>query len=233
MPAEMFQRRERHWLSEYPISKSKWPSSSNQIQATISQEPGTGARQKGNIGTMDNSEVDDLGQQFLIQLFDQTKGDVTIQVSMYDIGELLGLDRDTASSVAQELMGRQLVEIRTLAGGIGISADGSARVRDLVGPLVSDNSEYTKLGNEPVLSLGGQQAVGQVISELKNQTGSLGLVFDTLSELMADLKTMEAQLDSSRPKTAIIRECLRSVLGVVEKAQSRQMGDRLRKLVGE
>jgi len=180
---------------------------------------------------MDNSELDDLGQQFLIQLFDQTKGDVTIQVSMYDIGELLGMDRDTASSVAQELMGRQLVEIRTLAGGIGISADGSARVRDLMGPLVSDNSEYTKLGNEPILSLGGQQAVGQVISELKNQTGSLGLDFDTLSELMADLKTMEAQLDSSRPKTAIIRECLRSVLGVVRNTKDSQVSGRIRRLV--
>ena len=180
---------------------------------------------------MTDSDLDDIAQQFLIQLFEQTKGDVSIQVSMYDIGELLGLDRDTASSVAQELMGRQLAEIRTLSGGIGISADGSARIQDLMGPLASGNSESAKLGDEPVLNSGGQQAVDQVVSELKNQTGSLGLDFDTLGELMADLKTMEAQLDSSRPKTAIIRECLRSVLGVVEKAQSRQMVDRLRKLV--
>jgi len=180
---------------------------------------------------MDNSELDDLGQQFLTQLFEQTKGDVSIQVSMYDIGEQLGLDRDSASSIAQELMGRQLAEIRTLSGGIGISADGSARARDLMGPLASGNSEYTNLGDEPVLNSGKQQAVDQVVFELKNQTGSLGLNFDSLSELMADLKTMKAQLDSSRPKTAIIRECLRSVLGVMEKAQARQMVDRLRKLV--
>ena len=182
---------------------------------------------------MTDSDLDDLAQQFLIQLFEQTGGDVSTQVSMYEIGEVLGMDRDTASSVAQELMGRQLAEIRTLSGAIGISADGSARVQDLVGPLASGNSEFTNLGDEPVLNSGGQQAVDQVVSELKNQTGSLGLDFDTLSELMADLKTIQAQLDSSRPKTAIIRECLRSVLGVVEKAQSRQMVDRLRKLVAE
>jgi len=180
---------------------------------------------------MTDSELDDLSQQFLIQLFEQTKGDVAIQVSMYEIGEVLGMERETASTVAQDLMGLQLAEIRTLSGGIGISADGSARVQDLLGPLASGNSEFTKLGDEPVLNPGGQQAVGQVVSELKNQTGSLGLDFDTLSELMADLKTIQAQLDSSRPKTAIIRECLRSVLGVVEKAQSRQIVDRLRKLV--
>ena len=71
---------------------------------------------------MTDSEPSEAAQQFLIQLFEQTKGDGSIQVSMYDIGELLGMDRDTASTVAQELMGLQLVEIRTLSGGIGIVA---------------------------------------------------------------------------------------------------------------
>lgn len=180
---------------------------------------------------MTDSEIDDLSQQFLIQLFEQTKGDIAIQVSMYDIGELLGMDREAASTVAQELMGLQLAEIRTLSGGIGISADGSARVKDLLGPMASDNSGSAELGDAPVLTSGGQQTVGQVVSELKNQTGSLGLDFDTLGELMADLKTMQAQLDSSRPKTAIIRECLRSVLGVVESTKDNRISVRIRKLV--
>ena len=144
---------------------------------------------------MTGTEIDDLSQQFLIQLFEQTKGDVAIQVSMYDIGELLCMDRETASTVAQELMGRQLAEIRTLSGGIGISADGSARVQDIMGPMASDNSGSANLGDTPVLAAGGLQTAGQVISELKNQAGSLGLDFDTLGELMADLKTMQAQLD--------------------------------------
>ena len=180
---------------------------------------------------MTDSVINDLSQQFLIQLFEQTKGDVAIQVSMYDIGELLGMDRETASTVAQELMGLQLVEIRTLSGGIGISADGSARIKDLLGPMASDNSGSAELGDAPVLTSGGQQTVGQVVSELKNQTGSLGLDFDTLGELMADLKTIQAQLDSSRPKTAIIRECLRSVLGGVENAKDSRISGRIRKLV--
>jgi len=180
---------------------------------------------------MTDSELDDITQQFLIQLFEQTKGDVSIQVSMYDIGDLLGLDRDTASSVAQELMGRQLAEIRTLSGGIGISTDGAARIQNLMGPMASDASEADQLGDGPVLTSGGQQAVAQVVSELKNQIGSLGLDFDTLGELMADLKTMEAQLDSSRPKTAIIQACLHSVLGVVEKAQDSRISGRIRQLM--
>ena len=180
---------------------------------------------------MTDSELDDFVQQFLIQLFEQTKGDFSIQVSMYDIGELLGMDRDTASKVAQELMGRQFAEIRTLSGGIGISAAGVANIQNLMGPMASDTSDSDQLGDGPVLTSGGQQAVARVVSELKNQIGSLGLDFDALGELMADLKSMEAQLESARPKTAIIRECLHSVLGVVATDQSKQLVDRLRKLV--
>lgn len=182
---------------------------------------------------MTTSELDDTSQQFLITLFEQTKGDASVQVSMYDVGELLGMDRETASAVAQELMGRQLAEIRTLSGGIGISADGSVMVQELVGPMASDSSESEYLGTAPGLTSGGRQLVEQVVIELKNLAGSLGLGFDSLGELMADLKTMEAQLESTRPKTAIIRECLRSILDVVKQGQDKHLADRIHRLVEE
>jgi len=82
---------------------------------------------------MTSSELDETGQQFLIHLFEQTGGDPGTQVSMYDVGEGLGLDRNTASRVAETLIGLQLVEIRTLSGGIGISADGASEVKRLMG----------------------------------------------------------------------------------------------------
>ena len=180
---------------------------------------------------MTNSELDDLSQQFLLTLFEQTKGDASVQVSMYEVGELLGMDRDAALAVAQELMGRQLAEIRTLSGGIGISADGSAKVQELVGPIASGSSEFANLGNGPLLTPGGQQAVDQIISELKKQAGSLGLDFDSLGEMMADLKTIEAQLESPKPKTEIIRACLRSILDVVKRTQDRKIADRIQQMV--
>ena len=180
---------------------------------------------------MTDDDLDDLGQQFLIALFEQTKGDVSLQVSMYDIGELLGMDRETASGVAQELMGRQLAEIRTLSGGIGLSADGAARIQDLVGPMAPDSPGMASLGDGPIMTDSDQQLVDEVISQIKNQMGSFGLDFDALGETMADLKAMEAQLDSPKPKTAIIRECLRSILGVVNSTTSKPIVDRIRQLV--
>ncbi len=182
---------------------------------------------------MPNSDLSETGQQFMIQLFEQTRDDQSVQVSMYDIGGLLGLERDPVSRVAAELMGLQMIEIRTLSGGIGISAAGAEMVQDLIGPLVADVGKSTKLGGEPLLNSASRQALEQIISEIKNQTGTLGLNFDSLTELMADLKSIDAQLGSSRPKTAIFRACLHSISGVVKGTPNSGLCDKISRLLGE
>ena len=181
---------------------------------------------------MGNNELSETGQQFMIQLFEQTRGDQSLQVSMYDIGGLLGLERDAASKVAQELIGLQMVEIRTLAGGIGISAAGSEMVQGLIGPLAADPGDSTKLGAEPLLNSAGRPALEKIVAEIKDQAGTLGLDFDTLAELMADLKSIDAQLGSSRPKTAIIRECLHSLAGVLKGKPNSRLNGRVKGLLG-
>ncbi|MGD8212206.1 MAG: hypothetical protein PVF32_20250 [Desulfobacterales bacterium] len=181
---------------------------------------------------MDSDELDINGQQFLIQLFEQTKGDSTLQFSMYDIGDQVGLDREIASAVAQELIGSMLVEIRTLSGGIGISAEGSQMAQKLIGPTESSSDELAEINDGPLLNTSGRRSVEQIASELKDQTGSLGLDFDTLTELMADLKTIDAQLGSSRPKTAIIKACLHSVLAVLTDSGDKKTAERISTLIG-
>jgi len=181
---------------------------------------------------MANSELSETGQQFMLQLFEQTRDDQSVQVSMYDIGGRLGLERDAASKVAQELIGLQMVEIRTLGGGIGISAAGSEMVQALIGPLAADPGDSTQLGAEPLLNSAGRQAIEKIIVEIKDQAGTLGLDFDTLAELMADLKSIDAQLGSSRPKTAIIRECLHSLAGVLKGQPNSSLNARVNSFLG-
>ena len=89
-----------------------------------------------------------------------------------------------------------------------------------------------ELDDAPLLNTSGRQAVERIASELKDQTGSLGLDFDTLTELMADLKTIDAQLGSSRPKTAIIRACLRSILAILTIFGENKVSERIRTMVG-
>ena len=182
---------------------------------------------------MISSELDETGQQFLIQLFEQTSGDPSVQVSMYDVGEGLGMDRDTSSRVAETLIGLQLVEIRTLSGGIGISTDGANEVKRLMGSAPLTGESPGKLTDQPVMDPISFQAVEQAAGEIKSQAGNLGLDFDGLLELMADLKTIDAQLGSSRPKTAIIRECLRSIKETLEGLANGGSLVKVRGLLGE
>ena len=95
---------------------------------------------------MTSSELDEAGQQFLIQLFEQTGGDPSAQVSMYDVGEGFGLDRDTSSRVAETLIGLQLgssrpktaiireglLSLKQILEGLG-NSDSLAKVRALLG----------------------------------------------------------------------------------------------------
>jgi hypothetical protein len=178
-------------------------------------------------------ELDESGRQYLIQLFAQTNGDTAAQVSMYDVGEILGLDRDSSARVAETLIGLQLVEIRTLSGGIGISAEGAAEITGLAGGAAPIGDSAGRLSDQPVMDVQSCQAVEHLADALKTQIGELGLDFDSLSELMADLKTIEAQLGSSRPKTAIIRKCLRSITEVLDRVGNSDSLARVKALLGE
>ena len=182
---------------------------------------------------MTTSELDETGQQFLIRLFEQIGGDSSEQASMDDVGEGVGLDRDASSRVAETLMGLELVEIRTLSGGIGISAEGADEVKRLTGGMPPAGGSPGRLTDQPLMDPASIQGVEHAAGEIKSRAGNLGLDFDGLSELMADLKTIDVQLGSARPKTAIIRECLRSIKGVLEGVGNGESQAKVRALLDE
>jgi len=177
-------------------------------------------------------DMDEAGRQFLKNLFEQTGGQLSRQVSMYDVGAALGWERDAASRAAQDLMAAGLVEIRTLSGGIGISTDGAAMVQSTLGSG-KRSAAMARLGSSRIMDPAAGQAVERVCDDIKAQAGSLGLDVDTLAELMADLKTVADQLGSSRPKTAIVREGLRSLEGVLKRFAGNKNLAAVRALIGD
>jgi hypothetical protein len=178
------------------------------------------------------NELNEPDRQFLNRLFEQTGGQTSRQVSMYDVGAGLGWEREATSRTAQDLMAAGLVEIRTLSGGIGLSTAGAET-------LAADaTAEQTVpglpgLGTGRILDPDACQAVAQVCDGIKAQAGALGLDFDSIAELVADLKTIADQLASPRPKTAVIREGLRSIEGTLSRfTGSKQLAD-VRRLIAE
>ncbi len=175
--------------------------------------------------------MDEAARQFLKRLFEQTEGEPSRQVSMYDVGKALGWDRDAASQAAQDLMAAGLVDVRTLSGGIGISIEGTALVQSALG-AGSRGAAVARLGDSRIMDKAACQAVERVCDDIKAQAGSLGLDFDTLAEVMADLKTIADQLGSSRPKTAIVREGLRSLEEVLKQFTGNRSLAGVRAMIG-
>ena len=165
---------------------------------------------------MSFNELDQGEKDFLLELYRQSKGDTAFQVSMFEIGEALGLDKETSSKVGEDLIGWEMVEIRTLSGGIGISDEGVREIEAAGLGADTDNSAAVTLGNAPVIESAVVVAVQEAVNAVKNEAGDIGLSFDLLSELMADLKSLDAQMASPRPKTAIVRECFVSLKDILE-----------------
>lgn len=137
------------------------------------------------------------------------------------------------SRVAQDLIGSELIEIRTLGGGISISEEGLAQIRDLIAEKEPADSLPASLPDDAVLNAAASRSIEEVSNLLKAQVGQLGLDYDGLTELTADLKSMDAQLASSRPKTAVVRECLRSIRDNLQRVGENQQLSIIRRLLGE
>lgn len=169
---------------------------------------------------MEQNDIDEKCSQFLNELFAQTEDHPQAQISMYDIGATMGLEKNMSKQLAEELIGLGMVEIRTLSGGISITESGVDQVRKSMGDTASAEVGILSLGDTPILGDKNRLVVEGILGDLKKEAGNLGLEFDLLTELLADLKTIDVQLTSSKPKTAIVRECFLSIKRLLEKADA-------------
>jgi hypothetical protein len=159
--------------------------------------------------------LDEQTSRFFSAFLKETAGDPAYQVSMYDMGGRIGLDRSEASRAAENIMAEGWAEVRTLSGGIGITQKGMDAAAALGGSGNAGQEAISGLGSGALLEAGARQRVEIVVAGLRLQTENIGLGFEELAELVADLRTIDAQLASPRPKTAILRACFKSILGLL------------------
>ena len=179
---------------------------------------------------IDETPLDDVALSFLAKLNDQTVGDQSAQVSMYDVGQALGLEKDQAGNIAEELIGMGLIEIRTLSGGIGITAEGQSHVQT---PDQASAPDVDRLGPGPIMNEADLTLVQSLLLQIKTDIREMGLSYDALEELMADLRTVDTQLLSPKPKTAIVRACLKSIGDTVASTGPGKYRERLRAVAGD
>lgn len=169
--------------------------------------------------------------RFLMSLFDATQGDGNIQVSMQDVGNAIGLDKNEATQVAEWVMGVGWAELKTLSGGIGISAAGVKKAVSLGAKLPQTGEEVVRLGEGPVMNEDVRESVEMIIAALKLDVVQETFEFDTIAEMISDIRTLEIQLTSPKPKTAVARAVLESIRGVLKKNNKNDIMDGISQLL--
>jgi len=148
-------------------------------------------------------------QAFLQELYNRAEGDFQAQISMYDIGMDLGLGKEDAAQLAQDLFIEELAEMKTLSGGMGITQKGLKTLGIRIIP--EKGSRSFQLGRDPVLDDQSKKAVHELLAEIRSGLGNKAFSFDRMEEAVMDLKTIEVQMLSPHPKTQIVRETLKSI----------------------
>jgi hypothetical protein len=152
---------------------------------------------------------DEAEKAFLLELYRSTKAEESAQVSMYTVGAAMGLDRVAAKRTAEDLIGRGLVEIRTLSGAIGITADGiSAAQKDGAAPEFENSF---RLGAGPEIGDRERSGLSALLQELGHTVAKTPKTYPQIEELVIGIKTMEVYLLSARPKAAVVKALLKAL----------------------
>jgi len=177
---------------------------------------------------MDTEEHKD--KEYLDQLYRLTGGDTATQVSMYEVGAAIGLDKSQASSLAEKLMVLGQAELRTLAGGISITVDGLAALGIAAAPPQVAESGF-QLSKGRVTDEADRRTMQHITEEIKKAIVGLKLEYNLLEEIILDLKTIEVQLLSPKPKIAVLREILRSLHASLESAKALEIAAQLKSII--
>jgi len=168
-------------------------------------------------------------QAYLYKLNEMTNGDPAAQVSMHEVGDALGIENDEASQMAEILFMGGQAELKTLSGGIGITAMGMKALGVTPAPALGDKTQA--LGNEVVLSDRDRETVETILAEVKSVLASKKAAYQLLETLVMDIKTIEVQMLSPAPKTAVVREVLSSIVLTLPKTDFQEISNRIAGMV--
>ena len=143
-------------------------------------------------------------KRYLTELCTMTQGDTGAQMSMFEVGAAIGLEKTDAGLVAEELIVEGLAELRSLSGGISITAQGLEVVGG-PGSVPAHKGSGLKLGSGQVLEEQGRQAMDILIRDIRGALVSGKTTLGQMEEIVIDIKTIEIQMLSPKPKTDVIR----------------------------
>jgi len=122
------------------------------------------------------------------------------KANMWQVGQVLGLDRQAVESLSLDLLSSGLLEMVSLSGAVRLTESGLAQL------------EETPATNQPL----DLPALIKAIEE----AGDMGLSPSAAADLSADLATLKNQLKRSQPLKAVLMACLSSIQAALNQADS-------------
>lgn len=175
---------------------------------------------------------------FLRHLYETTKGRRDVMVSLFEIAAEIGIDKGEEGPLADYLEGEGLLDFVTLQGNICITHEGIIQVEkaltqpdkatDYFPPVnvihveTMNNSQIQQATIESIqvfnLNENKISAIEKFLGDLRKNTAELDLGKDLLSELEAEMSTIDAQINSPKPKSGILKATLLSIKTILEGA---------------
>lgn len=192
-------------------------------------------QQKGRR-KMNIEELKTMRFQFLKALYEFSGGDKFKWLSMWDLGASLGFDRQNTKLTAEYLKSENLLKYQALGGIIGITHHGIKEVEDAisepskpthyfpavssihVNTMINSTIQQASPGATQIIQTGDVriEQLAEIMTKLKESVDKLGLSECDRGDLQAEIDTIDAQLNSSKPKASIVSECLSSARSIIE-----------------
>lgn len=170
-------------------------------------------------------------QAYLYQLNQMAGSDPEVQVSMHEVGDALGIENEQASQLAEVLFIGGHAELKTLSGGIGITQMGMKALG--VSPAPGAVTGLPQLSGEPVLTKEDMEQTHALLESIKADMGSQIEDYQVLETTVMDIKTIEVQMLSPAPKTAVVKAVLRSIVHSLPEKVFSDLLERIKALAGE
>lgn len=182
--------------------------------------------------------------RFLLRLYTVTGGDELRVANMFDLGKDIGLSPDQTTGVYQYLRGEGLVKARGIGGLIGLTHEGVVEIENSISNPQQPTQHFPAMSLVVVGQMIGsqiQQVVGpvtqtaliqterlnelrEILAGLEASVAELGIEPKRQSDLLAEIRTLNAQLQSSKPETSVIMRGLASIRRILEGAAGSALG---------
>jgi hypothetical protein len=190
---------------------------------------------------------------FLKKIYELAEGNTDVLVKGAEVAHQIGLkdgEEDQARAVAQYLEGEGLIRVEGRFRGLGpvrLTHAGLREIEDAirqpdtptrhfrpinilhVDQMIGSTIQQGTIGSSQTLNIGSEalEQLRAFIERLSHSLDELQLQMDSRDELNAEVATVEAQLNSPKPKTSILREGLSSIKRILEGAVGSAIGAQL------